>query len=521
MAARTKTMQQIRNILQQKVNGQSIRTIALQFKASRNTVRTYLRLIENSVYTLTDALGLSDEALGQLLFVEEKPPTIDPRYTQLQEKLAYYATELKKRHVTRQLLWEEYREDSPPSGGYGYTQFCRYLNEYIGQKDVTAIFSHRAAEKLMVDFAGDKLSYIDRSTGELIPCEVLITALPFSSYIYAEAVPDQKQEHFVAGLANAFRYLGGVPECVLCDNLKGAVKKANRYEPSFTELIDQLSLHYQITFMATRVRKPRDKATVETSVNVSYNRIYAKLRNKQAYSTAELNQQIKEVLPSLNQRNFKGRDYSRQQVFIQYEQPLLKPLPSADFEVSKTVLAKVQRNYHIVLGEDWHQYSVPFEHAGKQVKVVYTSESVEVYHQHKRIALHTRDRRKHGYSTTATHMPENHKAIYQQKGWDADYFLRQAAKIGPNTKEAIAQILGSKAFAEQTFNSCLGTLRLANKYGEDRLEKACTLMLEGPRVNYGILDNILKNNMDKKARQTELDFKTPAHDNIRGPEELS
>ena len=300
MAGKPKTMEQIRNILQQKANGLSIRTIALQCRASRNTVRTYLRLVEHSEYTLQEALTLGDEALGQLLFETGKPPTIDPRYTQLQEKLSYYASELKKRHVTRQLLWEEYRQEHPPAGGYGYTQFCRYLNEYVGQKDVTAIFSHRPAEKLMVDFAGDKLSYIDRSTGEVIPCEVLITALPFSSYIYAEAVPDQKQEHFVNALTNAFGYFGGVPQSVLCDNLKTAVKKANRYEPAFTELIDQLSLYYQATFMATRVRKPRDKATVETSVRVSYNRIYAKLRNKQAYSLTELNRQIHEALGSLN-----------------------------------------------------------------------------------------------------------------------------------------------------------------------------------------------------------------------------
>lgn len=519
MAGKNKTMQQIRNILQQKANGLSIRSIALQSHVSRNTVRTYLRLVEQSAYTFEEALSLSDEALGQLLFEVERPPSIDPRYTQLQEKLGYYATELKKRHVTRQLLWEEYRQETV--GGYGYTQFCRYLNEYIGQKDVTAIFTHHPAEKLMGDFAGDKLSYIDRQTGEVIPCEVFITALPFSSYVYAEAFPDQKQEHLTKGLANAFRYMGGVTPCVLLDNAKSAVKKANRYEPSFTELIEQLSLHYQITFMATRVRKPRDKATVETSVHVVYNRIYAKLRNKQAYSLTELNQQIQEVLLSLNRRNFQGRDYSREQVFTQYEQPLLKPLPSTDFEVKKTVLAKVQRNYHIILGEDWHQYSVPFEHAGKQVKIVYTSEAVEIYHEHRRIALHTRDRRKYGYSTLKGHMPENHRAIHQQKGWDADYFLRQAAKIGPKTREAIAQILDSKVFAEQTYNSCLGALRLANKHGADRLEKACALMLEGPRINYNILDNILKNNMDKKDRQTELDFKTPAHDNIRGAENYS
>jgi transposase len=519
MAGKTKTMEQIRNILQQKLNGASIRTISKQTQASRNTVRTYLRLVEASGYSLQEAVSLSDELLGQLLFIEEKAPSSDKRYLALSQGLARYAKELKKRHVTRQILWEEYRQEFPD--GYGYTRFCYHLNEHIGKKDVTAVFTHRPAEKLMVDFAGDKLSYIDRTTGEVIDCEVFIAVLPFSSYMYVEAVPNQKQEYFVKALSNVFAYLGGVPGCILCDNLKSAVKKANRYEPIFTELIDQLALHYQTTFMATRVRKPRDKATVETSVRVSYNRIYAKLRNQQAYSLAELDQQIKQELLLLNQRLFKGRDYSRAQQFSQYEQPLLKSLPSSDFEVKKTVMAKVQRNYHLILGEDRHQYSVPFEYARQQVKITYTSDWVEVYHHHKRIALHTRDQRKNGYSTLKEHMPQNHQAAYRQKGWDADYFLREAAKVGSNTRQAVAQILDSKIFPEQTYNSCLGVLRLAKKYGNDRMERACELMMEGPRINYGILESILKNNMDKKkTEQIELDFKTPAHDNIRGPKEF-
>lgn len=519
MAGKTKTMEQIRNILQQKNNGVSIRGISSSTGVSRNTVRTYLRAIEVKGLTAKAALQLDDQALAEVLFEPENPPSNED-YISLEKKLPAYAKALKKRHVTRWLLWEEYRQEFPH--GYGYTRFCHYLNNYIGHKEVTAIFSHKPAEKLMVDFAGDRLSYIDKSSGEVVNCEVLIAALPFSSYIYAEALPSQRQEDFVKGLSNAFLYLGGVPQSVLCDNLKAVVKKANRYEPSFTELIEQLSLHYQITFLAARVRKPRDKATVETSVNVAYKRIYAKLRDAQCFDIRELNGLIKNELEALNQQNFKGRDYSREDAFLQFEQPHLKPLPSSSFEVKKRVSAKVQRNYHIILGEDMHQYSVPWRYAGKQVNAVYTTELVEIYYQHNRIAIHQRNYRRHGYSTLKEHMPENHKAIMDQKGWDANYFLRQAAKAGSNVHKAISQVLQSRAFPEQTYNACLGILRLGKKYGNDRLEAACTLMLGGPRVTYSTLDNILKNNMDKQLNsQTNKDFKTPGHDNVRGPENFN
>lgn len=517
MAGKRKTMEQIRNILREKINGTSIRAIARHSGVSRNTIKGYIRIIESAGYSLQGALALDDEALMGLLYESHKPSSIDTRHSNFQQELPLYVAELRKRHVTRQILWEEYRQENPE--GYGYTRFCHYLNQYIGTKDVTAIFSHRPGEKIMVDFAGDKLSYIDKESGEVIDCEVLITALPFSSYIYAEALVSQKQEDFVKGVNNAFLYLGGVPQSVLCDNLKSAVKKANRYEPAFTELIDQLALYYQTTFMATRVRKPRDKATVESSVRITYQRIYGKLRNTQCYSLKELNAMIRIELEALNARNFKGKDYSRNDVFQKHEQPLLRPLPSNMFEVKKTVLAKVQKNYHIILGEDMHQYSVPWRYSGKKIKVVYTSDTVEIYYEHTRIALHTRNYRRHGYSTLKEHMPENHKAIMEQKGWDASYFLRQALKTGTSTHKAIAQVLESRSFPEQTYNACLGILRLGGKYGQDRLEAACNLVLQGPRINYGIINNILNNNMDKQQKNTAAqEFKTPDNENVRGPQ---
>jgi len=515
MAGKRKTMEQIRNIIQQKINGISIRSIASNTGLSRNTIRQYLRVIEAKGNSLVQALEMNDQSLAELV-VQDKPASKDTRYLNLQSKLQEFAAELKKRHVTRQLLWEEYRRTYPK--GYGYTRFCHHLNEHIGSKDVTATFTHLPAEKLMVDFAGDKLSYIDKQSREVIYCEVFVAVLPFSSYIYVEALQSQKQHDFVKGLNNAFVYLGGVTQSVLCDNMKGVVKKANRYEPTFTDLIEQLALHYQTTFMATRVRKPRDKATVETSVNVTYMRIYGKLRNIECFSLSELNSKLWQELDQLNERHFKGRSYSRKDVFEQYELTNLLTLPSSAFEVKKSVDAKVQRNYHVILGEDMHQYSVPYRFSGKKVKLTYTSDLVEVYYEHKRIALHGRNYRRHGYSTLKDHMPDNHKAIMEQKGWDAGYFLREAEKTGTHTRQAIAKVLTSRVFPEQTYNACLGILRLGKKYGKHRLEAACSLILQGPKVNYGVLNNILENNMDKQVNNTfNEDFKTPPHGNIRGP----
>lgn len=198
---------------------------------------------------------------------------------------------------------------------------------------------------------------------------------------------------------------------------------------------------------------------------------------------------------------------------------MLKPLPPEKFEAKKTVFAKVQKNYHVTLGEDMHHYSVPYRYTGQRIRITYTSDVVEIYDaRQQRIAVHRRDYRRHAYTTLQEHMPPNHRAVYEQKGWDENYFLKRAKTIGPFTGQVVAKVLSGRFFTEQTYRSCLGILRLGDKFSNQRLEKACKLALQCPQINYKLIDNILKNNMDLLGEQTTLDFITPTHDNLRGEE---
>jgi transposase len=515
MAAKPIRMNQIRQIVQNRSKGVSKRRMSKLLGISRNTVRSYIIRLESSGMNWAQLLDLTDAQLSVLCYGDtQKPPPGESRYAYVQSKLNDWAAELKNPKVTRQLLWEEYREEQP--GGYGYSQFCYYLSQYLKTKQISAIFHHRPAEKLMVDFAGSELQYIEKESGEVFSCPVFVSVLPYSNYIYCEAVHTQQQADFVKALTNCFTFIAGVPQCVVVDNMKTVVKKANRYEPRFSDLCEQLSVHYSTTFMATRVRKPKDKASVENAVKLAYHRIYAVLRKSTFHSLEELNRAIKIALEHLNKRPFKGKQYSRTDLFKDHEKHRLNTLPDAHFVVKNQVSAKVQKNYHIILGQDMHQYSVPYSYVGKQVRVVYTTEWVEVYHKFERIALHKRNYMRHGYTTDSGHLAPNHRAVYQSRGWNADYFIRSAQNIGPNTKSVIERILKSRAFPEQTYNSCLGILRLANKYGEHRLEKASELLAFVPRVNYTLINNILKNNMDKMSQEITENFTTPKHDNVRG-----
>lgn len=510
MAAQTKTMEQIRIILQHYAGGRSIRWIASSTGASRNTVRGYIRLVLESGRTASQALEATDEELARLVY-DKPPPPEDARSAAFSQLLPYWTKELAREHVTRQILWREYRMEHPD--GYGYTRFCHLLNAHLSQHKLSAVLHHRLGHELMVDFAGDRLSYADPHTGEVTECEVFVAVLPASGYIHVEAVPSQRQEHFVGAVVNALHAVGGVPKLVVCDNLKSAVARTSRYEPTFTELIEQLSLHYSTAFSAARVRKPKDKAAVEGAVKTAYTLIYAAMRNEQPGSLRELNARIGVHLHAVNERKFRDRRHSRAQL-LEQELGCMAPLPRTRYEVKKTVMAKVQKNYHVILGEDMHQYSVPYRHAGRRVKLVYTARIVEIYLEHGRIAVHERTHRKHGYSTLAEHMPANHRAWHEQRGWDGAYFERQAKLVGAHTHACIARILQSRAFPEQTYNACVGVLRLGQKYGNERLEAACGLALQGTSVSYGTLSTILKNNRDSATPDKE--YITPMHENVRG-----
>jgi transposase len=509
-------MLQVRRILQLKSQGKSNRDIALEVHRSRNTVNDYVKLILRLNKSTEELLKLNDEELSSLVYDEPPSVELDRKFADFQQRIPGLCDELKKPHATRMILWEEYRK--MVCDGYGYTQFCEHLSRFLETRKAVMIFDHEPAASMMFDFAGDKIALTDYQTGEITWCPVLVCVLPFSGFTYVEAMLSANQQRLLKALNNALNFIDGVPQSAKTDNMKQVVKKANRYEPAFEELAQQWSLHYGTTMMAARVRKPRDKASVESHVNAVYNRIYAALRNKVFHSIEQMNEALWEELDKFNHRNLQRCDYSRRDRFILHEKVLLLPLPAGPFVPKNKVEAKVQRNYHITLGEDWHHYSVPFQYIGKKVQIIYDTDHVEIYLDTVRIVCYRRNYSRNGHTTLPEHMPPDQQHFARTKGYNRDYFIEKATQIGDNTASAIGKVLEQKIFIEQTYNSCLGVLRLGEKYGNDRLEAACRRALTGYKVTYMGIKNILERNLDKVPPQTDLFITIPDHENIRGPE---
>jgi len=516
--AKQKRMDQIKTLLRNYLASGSIKATARQLKVSKNTVRDYLRRAEACSADLSALLELDDESLSRIFYSPGSLGT-DSRLAVFEQKVEGWIKELRGVGVTRELLWQEYRAEH--SDGYGYSQFCEHLSRHVAQRDLTLALDHTPGEVLMVDFAGKKMEWVDRDSGEVHTCEVLVAVLPFSQYSFCIALPSQSLVDFIEGLNQSLLFLGALPKVILSDNLKAYVSKPDRYEPTFTQLCEQLGAHYQVDLQATRVAAPKDKASVENAVTQVYRRIYAPLRQEVFHSIEALNAAMRRQLLLHNTQAYQKKSGSRQSLYEQYELPRMRPLPTDLFEIKKIARAKIQRNYHVFLGEEKNFYSVPWQYAGKQAEVLYTSRIVEVYVGGKRVATHQRlflHGRQYRYQTREEHMPRHHLEWKKAQGYDAAYFLEQGKLIGPATQWAMQQVLLGRIHEPQAYNSCKGILQLAKKHSPERLEKAAKRCQSGGKATYNMLKRILRLNLDHDEEQPPAQLSLGLHENIRGPQ---
>lgn len=507
MAQTPLTMEVIKQVLRLKRDGISIRETARRLGISRNSVKKYLALQPDE--------SAGDEALAGQVYNNDSLAHDEQRTTELHTHFKEHSEELSRTGVTRQLLWQEYLQQHPD--GYSYSRYCYHLQQYHKSRDLSMHLEYSPGDMIMVDFAGKKQHYTDPDSGELIACEVFIAVLPYSGLTFCKAVPSQQTADFAACINDMLLFYGGAPATILCDNLKTVVTRPSRYEPVFTELCELLSTHYNTTFSATRPYSPKDKAMVEKAVNIVYNHIYGPLRNQVFTSLADLNKAISFQLQLLNDKPYKKTPYSRRYYFTTQEASLLRELPSAPFMLRHTVQLTVQRNYHVQLSEDRRYYSVPYQYVGQKVKVYYDSRTVEVYLNGQRIALHSRTAHNKAYTTLKEHMPPHHHRMQQIRGFNKDDLLCMAERSGPSTRQAAALMLQNSIYIEQNYKACYGMLQLAKKYSDQRLEAACSRVLQGTRVNYTLIKNILERNLDQVITE-QIPLLIPDHENIRGKE---
>jgi transposase len=270
--------------------------------------------------------------------------------------------------------------------------------------------------------------------------------------------------------------------------------------------------HYGTAIIPTRVRTPKDKATVEGTVGIISTYILATIRNQKFFTLAELNTEIRERLHKFNHKPFQRKDGSRALLFVEERQFLL-PLPARAYELAEWKKAIVQYNYHVLT--DGHYYSVPYEYIKREVDVRLTRNVVEVFSDGSRICSHVRlyDRR-NVYSTQESHMPPNHQEYSQ---WNGDRFRSWAAKIGANTIVVVEALFAGYKVEQQGYRTCMSLLKLSEQFTPERLEAACGAALKyTPRPSYKAIQTILRSGRDKTPDEPQVPAEASKYGFTRG-----
>jgi len=501
-------MRRIRDVLRLSLgeNKLSLRQVGLATAVPYTTVADHVRRAEAAGLSWPLPDDLDDGALEALLF----PLAAPQRRERTLPDFDYVHREYRRPGVTLMLLWDEYRQAHPD--GYAYSQFCEHYHRWRRHLDVVMRQSHKAGEKLFVDFPGMQIPiYEEGRLTVSFSAELFVAAMGASSLVYAEATRSQELLYWVTAHVHTFEWLGALPAIVVPDNLRSAVTKAHRYEPEINRTYAEMAEHYQVAVIPARPYKSRDKAKAEVSVQIAERWIIARLRNEHFTSLGEANGQIRELVEWINNRPFKKLPGARRSVFESLERPVMRALPETRYEFATWRSAKVAIDYHVEEREHGHYYSVPYRLVGETVDVRTSAQTVEVFHRHRRVASHRRSFVA-GFSTDPAHMPESHR---RYASWTPSRIVAWANKAGPSTGHLVDEVLAARPHPEQGFRSCLGIIRLGERYGHDRLEAACARALALRSYSYKSVESILSHGLDRQPLHQPTSTH-PQHPNLRG-----
>jgi len=507
MAQSRLPMRKIRDVLRLSAAGLSKRQIAASLGIGPTAAGACLRRAREAgiSWPLPDDLG--DAALECRLY---PAPAAAAKDWRSRPDWPAVHRELRRKGVTLQLVWEEYRATHPD--GYSRSRFCELYRAWEGRLSPTMRQAHVAGEKLFVDYAGTTIDIFDATTGEVHACQLFVAALGASSYTYAEATATQSLPDWIGSHTRALAFFGGVPAMVVSDNLKSGITKACFYEPAVNRAYAEMAAHYGTAIVPARPRKPRDKAKVEVAVQVATRWIIAKLRNRRFFSLPELNAAIRECLVTLNDRVSRHLGASRRTLFDATDRSALKPLPTAPYVYAEWKQCKAGLDYHVEVEK--HYYSVPHALLRETLWARITARTIELFHQSNRVAVHVRSSSNRRHTTVREHMPSSHR---RYADWTPERIQRRANEIGPKTSALIEIILRERTHPEQGFRASIGILRHASNFGHERLEAACGRALDIGARSYTSVTSILKNNLDRQRPATATDGPAIVHSNIRGP----
>ncbi len=507
MPGRRIEMRKLKDVLRLRLTaGLSNRKIALVTGVGKSAVSKHVRRAEEVGLDWGRIESMDEEAITALLYApsetEQPAELVVPEWDKM-------AKELRRKGVTKLLVWQEYKEDHG-ARAYSYSRFCELYAGWKGDIEPVMRFEHAAGEKCFVDYAGQTLEVVDPETGEAREAQVFVATLGASNYTFIDVTWSQKSEDFLASHRRAVGHFGGVPRIFVLDNLKSGVDKPDWYEPLMNRSYEDLMSHLNAVAIPGRVRKSRDKAKVENGVLQVERWVLAPLRDQLLIGLEAARNAVLEKLDKLNERPFQKMAGSRSSVFMDLDKPALQPLPASRWVQADWKKLKVHIDYHVEV--DHHFFSAPYQYIGEILDVKVTPTLVEIFRCGRPVTVHRRSSAR--YTTKPEHMPSSHR---EYRRWSPPRVVSRAKQIGPHVSQLVDRLLSERVHPEQGYRPCLGIVRLAEKYGEERLEAACRRALAYSAVSYKSVKSILEKGLDRVAEKSENQAPIE-HGNIRGHE---
>jgi transposase len=513
MSNKTIDMYKIRQLLRLYASGRGSKFISSTTGIARNTVKKYLLQFVSLRLTMEEVEEMSDAQMARA-FLVEKPKTVDQRAEDLKLMLPALEVRLRKRGVTKKMVYAQYIKEC--TSGYKPSAFLVRLNAYTSMGKPSMRVSHKVGDKLFIDFTGKRLHIVDIHSGEIREVEVFVAILGYSQLTFVIAVDSQKKEDLILACQQALIFYDGVPEAIVPDNLKSAVKKASRYESELNDSFAAFATHYNTYVFPARVYKPKDKALVEGAVKIIYTSIFTKIDQEVYHDLASLNAAISVHLEAHNNTLLTGCDYSRRQQFEEQERAALKPLNKYRYDPMIVKMACVGKTGYVTV--DFRFYSIPYKFIGKKVKIMYNRTKVEAYDDHQLIAVHDRQFGKERYIQNPDHLASWHRYPAE---WNPEKFIGDANQVGPAVAEYIKNVLARNEYPEKNYRACLGIINFGKRVGDARLTNACIRADSFGVYNFGIIERILLSKADfipleEKEEKPGGQSNMPTHENIRG-----
>jgi transposase len=499
----------LKQLIQLQSNQLTTREIARALSLSPGAVSKYRRAVLAAALTWEQALGLEEVELERRVWAARR---LHPTRSVAAPDCAWIHTELKRhKHVTLQLLWEEYQATHGRTA-LRYSAFCERYRQWAKRLQRSMRQRHYAGEKLFVDYAGRTVPIYGASCEEAFRAPLFVGALGASGYAYAEATRTATLPDWLGSHVRMLEHYGASPTILVPDNPRVGVTKADRYEPELQRSYEEMAAHFGIAVIPARPFRPRDKPKAELTVLLVCRWVLARLRHQRFFSLEELNAAIRPLLRELNDRPFQKLPGSRRSMFESLDRPAMRPLPTTPYVYAEWKRVRAGFDYHVDV--DRHYYSVPHALVGQELWARYSAATVEVFHRSQRVGSHLRSYQRGVHTTLPDHMPRAHRAHAE---WTPARLINWGASIGANTCVVVEHLLKSKSHPEQGYRACLGLLALARQYGQGRLEAASTLAVKLQSPSRKSVLSILKTGRDQHPAASTEELDLPEHPNVRGP----